>query len=119
MVYDGLLWHCHVMDGTFVMDGIQIHSPTLLLLLSFNIRRLGHKIQGVLCDGNTKEVVASTVVNCLRINEGKTCYIPTTFCILCIETDTFLLTLTCHYFPRDHHYFEGRMRPSSTCATDL
>uniref|UniRef100_A0A3P9IUH9 Threonylcarbamoyl-AMP synthase n=1 Tax=Oryzias latipes TaxID=8090 RepID=A0A3P9IUH9_ORYLA len=31
--------------------------------------RLGHKIQGVLCDGNSNEVVASTVVNCLRINE--------------------------------------------------
>lgn len=32
--------------------------------------RLGHKIQGVLCDGESNEVVASTVVNCLKINEG-------------------------------------------------
>uniref|UniRef100_A0A3B3QKQ2 Threonylcarbamoyl-AMP synthase n=1 Tax=Paramormyrops kingsleyae TaxID=1676925 RepID=A0A3B3QKQ2_9TELE len=31
--------------------------------------RLGHKIQGVLCDGKSNEVVASTVVNCLKINE--------------------------------------------------
>nr|XP_061783952.1 uncharacterized protein si:ch211-153b23.3 isoform X2 [Nerophis lumbriciformis] len=34
------------------------------------IDRLGHKIQGVLCDGETNEVVASTVVNCLSIDEG-------------------------------------------------
>ena len=32
--------------------------------------RLGHKIQGVLCDGDSNEVVASTVVNCLKIDEG-------------------------------------------------
>ncbi|XP_047441888.1 uncharacterized protein LOC125008624 [Mugil cephalus] len=37
---------------------------------SMVINRLGHKIQGVLCDGNSNEVVASTVVNCLRIDEG-------------------------------------------------
>lgn len=35
------------------------------------LSRLGQKIQGVLCDGNSNEVVASTVVNCLRIDEGK------------------------------------------------
>ncbi|XP_031175150.1 uncharacterized protein LOC116064239 [Sander lucioperca] len=34
------------------------------------INRLGHKIQGVLCDGDSNEVVASTVVNCLKIDEG-------------------------------------------------
>uniref|UniRef100_A0A674CYF0 Threonylcarbamoyl-AMP synthase n=1 Tax=Salmo trutta TaxID=8032 RepID=A0A674CYF0_SALTR len=34
------------------------------------ISRLGHKIQGVLCDGDSNEVVASTVVNCLKIDEG-------------------------------------------------
>ncbi|KAG9271892.1 hypothetical protein AMEX_G12828 [Astyanax mexicanus] len=34
------------------------------------ISRLGHKIQGVLCDGESNEVVASTVVNCLKIDEG-------------------------------------------------
>lgn len=37
----------------------------------FDHSRLGHKIQGVLCDGHSNEVVASTVVNCLRINEGR------------------------------------------------
>ncbi|XP_072252015.1 uncharacterized protein [Leuresthes tenuis] len=37
---------------------------------SMVISRLGHKIQGVLCDGDSNEVVASTVVNCLRIDEG-------------------------------------------------
>ncbi|XP_028816829.1 uncharacterized protein LOC114768621 [Denticeps clupeoides] len=34
------------------------------------ISRLGHKLQGVLCDGESNEVVASTVVNCLKIDEG-------------------------------------------------
>ncbi|KAI9539090.1 hypothetical protein NQZ68_009167 [Dissostichus eleginoides] len=34
------------------------------------INRLGHKLQGVLCDGDSNEVVASTVVNCLKIDEG-------------------------------------------------
>ncbi|XP_064829065.1 uncharacterized protein LOC135545386 [Oncorhynchus masou masou] len=34
------------------------------------ISRLGHKIQGVLCDGDSNEIVASTVVNCLKIDEG-------------------------------------------------
>lgn len=37
---------------------------------SMVIDRLGHKIQGVLCDGDSNEVVASTVVNCLKIDEG-------------------------------------------------
>ncbi|KAM9470346.1 threonylcarbamoyl-AMP synthase-like [Clarias gariepinus] len=34
------------------------------------IKRLGHKIQGVLCDGQSNELVGSTVVNCLKIDEG-------------------------------------------------
>ncbi|XP_066544364.1 uncharacterized protein LOC136711799 [Amia ocellicauda] len=34
------------------------------------ITRLGHKLNGVLCDGESSEVVASTVVNCLKIDEG-------------------------------------------------
>ncbi|KAM6976620.1 threonylcarbamoyl-AMP synthase-like [Aplochiton taeniatus] len=34
------------------------------------ISRLGHKIQGVLCDGESNELVASTVVNCQKIDEG-------------------------------------------------
>ncbi|KAF5908000.1 YrdC domain-containing protein, mitochondrial, partial [Clarias magur] len=33
------------------------------------IKRLGHKIQGVLCDGQSNELVGSTVVNCLKIDE--------------------------------------------------
>ncbi|XP_029369164.1 uncharacterized protein LOC115050470 [Echeneis naucrates] len=37
---------------------------------SMVINRLGHKIQGVLCDGKSNEVIASTVVNCLNIDEG-------------------------------------------------
>nr|XP_029135893.1 uncharacterized protein LOC114921008 [Labrus bergylta] len=37
---------------------------------SMVISRLGHKIQGILCDGDSNEVVASTVVNCLKIDEG-------------------------------------------------
>lgn len=42
------------------------HLPSL-----FWHSRLGHKIQGVLCDGDSNEVVASTVVNCLKIDEGE------------------------------------------------
>lgn len=34
------------------------------------ISRLGHKLEGVLCDGESDEVVASTVVNCTRIDES-------------------------------------------------
>ncbi|XP_059378166.1 uncharacterized protein LOC132114054 [Carassius carassius] len=34
------------------------------------INRLGYKIAGVLCDGESNELVASTVVNCLKIDEG-------------------------------------------------
>lgn len=37
----------------------------------FCSRRLGHKLEGVLCDGESNEVVASTVVNCIKIDEGK------------------------------------------------
>ncbi|KAF3693784.1 YrdC domain-containing protein [Channa argus] len=37
---------------------------------SMIINRLGHKIQGVLCDGDSNELVGSTVVNCLKIDEG-------------------------------------------------
>ncbi|XP_051878165.1 putative threonylcarbamoyl-AMP synthase [Pristis pectinata] len=33
------------------------------------ISRLGHKIDGVLCDGNSNELVASTVINCTKIDE--------------------------------------------------
>ncbi|XP_078520562.1 uncharacterized protein LOC144785629 [Lissotriton helveticus] len=34
------------------------------------ISRLRHKLEGVLCDGDSYEMVGSTVVNCLRIDEG-------------------------------------------------
>ncbi|XP_029021938.1 uncharacterized protein si:ch211-153b23.3 [Betta splendens] len=37
---------------------------------SMVINRLGHKIQGVLCDGDSNELCASTVINCLKIDEG-------------------------------------------------
>ncbi|GCC18128.1 uncharacterized protein [Chiloscyllium punctatum] len=33
------------------------------------ISRLGHKIDAVLCDGNSNELVASTVINCTKIDE--------------------------------------------------
>lgn len=32
--------------------------------------RLGHKLQGVLCDGDSAELAPSTVVNCMKIDEG-------------------------------------------------
>ncbi|NXO81217.1 YRDC protein, partial [Sitta europaea] len=34
------------------------------------ISRLGHQLEGVLCDGDSDEVVASTVVNCTKIDES-------------------------------------------------
>ncbi|CAM9385093.1 unnamed protein product [Bubo scandiacus] len=34
------------------------------------ISRLGHKLEGVLCDGESDEVVASTVVNCTKFDES-------------------------------------------------
>ncbi|XP_069068155.1 uncharacterized protein [Pleurodeles waltl] len=34
------------------------------------ISRLSHKLEGVLCDGDSNELVGSTVVNCLKIDEG-------------------------------------------------
>ncbi|XP_034037967.1 uncharacterized protein si:ch211-153b23.3 [Thalassophryne amazonica] len=37
---------------------------------SMVISRLGDKIQGVLCDGESSEIIASTVVNCQKIDEG-------------------------------------------------
>ncbi|KAJ0050255.1 hypothetical protein NL108_014861, partial [Boleophthalmus pectinirostris] len=36
---------------------------------SMVISRLGNKLQGVLCDGDSDEVVASTIVNCLNIDD--------------------------------------------------
>lgn len=30
----------------------------------------GHKIDGMLCDGESNELVASTVVNCMKIDQG-------------------------------------------------
>lgn len=42
-----------------------------LVLFFFSPRRLGHKLEGVLCDGASDEVVASTVVNCTRIDESE------------------------------------------------
>ncbi|XP_059832382.1 uncharacterized protein si:ch211-153b23.3 [Hypanus sabinus] len=33
------------------------------------ITRLGHKIDGVLCDGTSNELVASTVINCTKIDQ--------------------------------------------------
>lgn len=44
-----------------------IHTPSPTI---FFCSRLGHKIQGILCDGDSNEPVASTVVNCLKIDEG-------------------------------------------------
>lgn len=42
-------------------------------------RRLGHKLEGVLCDGESDEVVASTVVNCTKIDESECDNLP--FCV--------------------------------------
>lgn len=37
----------------------------------FKIFLLGDKLDAVVCDGTSNELVASTVVNCLKIDEGK------------------------------------------------
>uniref|UniRef100_A0AAV2MJD4 Threonylcarbamoyl-AMP synthase n=1 Tax=Knipowitschia caucasica TaxID=637954 RepID=A0AAV2MJD4_KNICA len=42
---------------------------------SMVISRLGHKLQGVLSDGESNQVVASTIVNCLKIDEGSICIV--------------------------------------------
>ncbi|KAM9850210.1 uncharacterized protein ACBR49_007426 [Aulostomus maculatus] len=42
---------------------------------SMVIDRLGHKIQGVLSDGESNEVTGSTVINCLKIDEGTISFI--------------------------------------------
>ncbi|ESO94487.1 hypothetical protein LOTGIDRAFT_118446 [Lottia gigantea] len=38
------------------------------------INSLGHKLDGIICDGKSNELVASTVVNCLKIDEGVITY---------------------------------------------
>ncbi|XP_050402019.1 uncharacterized protein LOC126818590 [Patella vulgata] len=38
------------------------------------IDSLGHKLDGIICDGESNELVASTVVNCLKIDEGVITY---------------------------------------------
>lgn len=43
----------------------------VVLLVFLPYRRLGHKLEGVLCDGESDEVVASTVVNCTKIDESE------------------------------------------------
>ena len=39
------------------------------------INALGEKLDGIVCDGNSNETVASTVVNCAKIDEGKKPYL--------------------------------------------
>jgi hypothetical protein len=55
-----------------VLESLQLFIVIHSIVVPFVCSRLGHKIQGVLCDGDSKEVVASTVVNCLKIDEGTT-----------------------------------------------
>lgn len=59
--FDALLW-----------EELQHKAVWNTMQLSFfPYRRLGHKLEGVLCDGESDEVVASTVVNCTRIDESE------------------------------------------------
>lgn len=71
-----------------------IHSHTLCLFFP-NRSRLGHKLQGVLCDGDSNEVVASTVVNCLRIDEGEMLKHFNNFLVVCFFLYVVFLTQTC------------------------
>uniref|UniRef100_W5ND28 Threonylcarbamoyl-AMP synthase n=1 Tax=Lepisosteus oculatus TaxID=7918 RepID=W5ND28_LEPOC len=44
------------------------------------VTRLGHKLDGVLCDGDSTELVSSTVVICTKIDEGTApCWAPPLF----------------------------------------
>lgn len=79
--------------------------------------RLGHKIQGVLCDGNSNEVVASTVVNCLKIDEGKMQKYP--HYILFFNVLTESNSSLSPSFHRNHHHCERRLCPCSKSPTDL
>lgn len=38
---------------------------------------LGEKLAGVVCDDESNETVASTVVNCMKIDEGKESFVFT------------------------------------------
>ncbi|XP_046556888.1 uncharacterized protein LOC124266116 [Haliotis rubra] len=38
------------------------------------INSLGHKLDGVICDGDSRELSASTVVNCMNIDQGEITY---------------------------------------------
>lgn len=77
-----------------VPNGQQLH-PHPSLTIFFHLSRLGHKIQGVLCDGDSNEVVASTVVNCLKIDEGRMRkYSHNILFFVCFNRH--FLTQTCH-----------------------
>ncbi|CAH2315575.1 tRNA threonylcarbamoyladenosine biosynthesis [Pelobates cultripes] len=49
------------------LDQLRVINPPFSPLLW---RRLSDKLDAVLCDGTSNEVVGSTVVNCLKIDEG-------------------------------------------------
>ncbi|XP_013859081.1 threonylcarbamoyl-AMP synthase [Austrofundulus limnaeus] len=63
---------CHLCDitGPLAITSANPSGESDSTHHSMVINRLGHKIQGVLCDGESNELVASTVVNCLQIDEG-------------------------------------------------
>lgn len=97
-------------------DYMHIQSHTLSYHLVCH-SRLGHKIQGVLCDGNSNEVVASTVVNCLKIDEGKMQKYP--HCIFSFYVLTESNSSLSPSFHRNHHHCERRLCPCSKSPTDL
>lgn len=93
-----------------------MHSHTLCLFL--NLSRLGHKLQGVLCDGDSNEVVASTVVNCLRIDEGKMLKHFNNF-LVCFFIYSLSNTDVSYSFCRNDHHCEGGLCPCSKSQADL
>lgn len=96
---------------------------TTTLFFCFTLSRLGHKIQGVLCDGNSNEVVASTVVNCLSIDEGKTFrhfgnfYNFSSLSFFCF--DLHHSGSVFFFFHRHYHHCEGGLCPCSKSQTDF
>lgn len=87
LCYRRIIWP--MIAFNVVLETTRMFTYPLCCLL-FCFSRLGHKIQGVLCDGDSNEVVASTVVNCLKINEGTMQkYSHYILSFLCVLTDTF------------------------------
>ena len=106
----------HTMASQYIANEFTFTHTLSYHTISFCCSRLGHKIQGVLCDGDSNEVVASTVVNCLKIDEGELKKYFLSFFVFSQALSNSSPSLSFH---RDHHHCKGRMCPCSKSPTDL